>query len=159
LRRALALCLCLLLTAAWAQELELHFIDVGQGDSVLVRAPGGKNVLYDGGRSASTALEYLQALGVTSLDVVVASHADADHIGGLPAVLRAYRPRFYVESPVGADSLTFLDLEDAVNESVGQVIDPVDRRLLLGDVSLQTLPPPNDPALGRNSNSVGIIVS
>lgn len=46
-----------------------------------------------------------------------------------------------------------------MDESVGQVIDPVDRRLVLGDVSLQILPPPNDPALGRNSNSVGIIIS
>jgi beta-lactamase superfamily II metal-dependent hydrolase len=103
-------------------------------------------------------LEYLQALGVTSLDVVIASHADADHIGGLPAVLRAYRPRFYIESPVAADSQVYLDLNDAVNESVGQELEPTARQLRLGSVTLQVLPPPNDPVLGRNSNSVGIVV-
>jgi competence protein ComEC len=159
LKGVLTLCLLLLLTSAWAQELELHFIDVGQGDAVLIRTPDGQNVLYDGGRSATTVLEYLRALRVPSLDVAIASHADADHIGGLPEVLWAYRPRFYMESPVGADSEIYLELQDAANESVEQEVEPTSRRLLLGRTTLQVLPPPNDPALDRNSNSVGVIIS
>lgn len=144
---------------AWAQELELHFIDVGQGDAVLLRTPDGQNVLYDGGRSSGTVLEYLQGLGVPSLDVVIASHADADHIGGLAAVLRAYRPRFFMQSPVGADTQTYLALQEAFNESVEQELDPAtNRRLQLGRTTLQVLPPPGDPELGRNDNSVGIVI-
>ena len=52
-----------------AQELTLHFIDVGQGDSVLIQSPSGQNVLYDGGRRDDDALAYLQSVGVTKLDL------------------------------------------------------------------------------------------
>lgn len=76
---------------------ELVFIDVGQGDSTLIRARG-LNVLVDGGGSvgsdfdvgARTVIPALRALGVRSLNAVVATHADTDHIEGLSAMLRAF---------------------------------------------------------------------
>ncbi|GAA5532156.1 DNA internalization-related competence protein ComEC/Rec2 [Deinococcus aluminii] len=75
---------------------ELVFLDVGQGDSTLIRARG-LNVLVDGGGSVGsdfdvgtrTVVPALRALGVRSLNVVVATHADTDHIEGLSGVLRA----------------------------------------------------------------------
>ncbi|GAA5512552.1 ComE operon protein 3 [Deinococcus carri] len=75
---------------------ELVFLDVGQGDSTLVRARG-LNLLVDGGGSVGsdydvggrTVVPALRALGVRALNVVVATHADTDHIEGLSAVLRA----------------------------------------------------------------------
>jgi len=75
---------------------ELVFLDVGQGDSTLIRARG-LNVLVDGGGSvrsdydvgSRTVVPALRALGVRSLNVVVATHADTDHIEGLSGVLRA----------------------------------------------------------------------
>ncbi len=51
-------------------SLELHFIDVGQGDSVLIQGASGQNVLIDGGRKDEEVLEYLQSIGVTKLDLV-----------------------------------------------------------------------------------------
>ncbi|ABF45874.1 DNA internalization-related competence protein ComEC/Rec2 [Deinococcus geothermalis DSM 11300] len=75
---------------------ELVFLDVGQGDSTLIRARG-LSVLVDGGGSVGsdfdvgtrTVVPALRALGVRALDVVVATHADTDHIEGLSGVLRA----------------------------------------------------------------------
>ena len=74
---------------------EVMFIDVGQGDSTLIRT-GRLNMLIDGGGTprgsydvgAGTVVPALHAVGVFGLDVVVATHADSDHIEGLASVLR-----------------------------------------------------------------------
>lgn len=68
---------------------EVVFIDVGQGDAELI-STGGEWMLIDAGRTGSVIIGRLRALGVTHLDAVVATHPDADHIGGLAAVLGAY---------------------------------------------------------------------
>ena len=132
---------------------------MGQGDAVLIRSPSGQNVLYDGGRSQGTALEYLQGVGVQSLDLVIASHADADHIGGLEAVVRYYQPRFFMDNGITHTTQAYFGLLEAVQDAGSQLIEPSDRRVGLGDVSLQVIPPPGDESLGNNDNSVGVIVS
>ena len=76
--------------------LTVHFLDVGQGDAVALRTPGGRWVLVDGGprsegRDAGrrVVLPFLRRAGALRLAAVVATHAHADHVGGLPAVLAA----------------------------------------------------------------------
>ncbi|MEW5784194.1 MAG: MBL fold metallo-hydrolase [Bacillota bacterium] len=71
-----------------AGELAVHFIDVGQGDAILIQAPA-QNVLIDGGpRGAGVDLaSYLHQCGVNRLDLVVSTHPHDDHIGGLLEVL------------------------------------------------------------------------
>ena len=87
-----------LLTAATGVQLrsssdrvEADFIDIGQGDAILLRDGNGFDVLVDGGKRAAgpTILAYLRVQGITDIDVMVATHADADHIGGLINVLQA----------------------------------------------------------------------
>jgi competence protein ComEC len=65
----------------------VHFINVGQGDSILIHSAQGTSVLIDGGYDNGLALAYLQAQGVTRLDAVFASHPHADHIGGLVSIM------------------------------------------------------------------------
>jgi competence protein ComEC len=65
------------------------FIDVGQGDAELITV-GGHHMLIDGGRDGPTIVQRLNTLGVHRLDAVVATHPDADHTGGLTAVLEAF---------------------------------------------------------------------
>ena len=142
-----------------SERLTLSFIDVGQGDAVLIRSPSGQNVLYDGGRPAKEVLEYLQAVGVTSLDMVIASHADADHIGGLEAVVRFYKPRLFMDNGLPHDTQTYRGLLRGVRDAGSQLAPPTARRIGLGDASLQVIPPPGDPSLSSNDHSVGIIVS
>ncbi|MCC7018514.1 MAG: ComEC/Rec2 family competence protein [Ardenticatenales bacterium] len=74
--------------------LHVTALDVGQGDAILVVAPNGRRMLIDGGPSPSAVLDGLGrrfAPWDRRLDVVVLTHPDADHVGGLPAVLRRYR--------------------------------------------------------------------
>jgi competence protein ComEC len=64
-------------------SLEVHFIDVGQGDSIFIRAADGSTALIDGGNPNGLALAYLRSIGVTHLDAVILTHPHADHVGGL----------------------------------------------------------------------------
>jgi competence protein ComEC len=68
----------------------VSFLDVGQGDATLLQAPGGETALIDGGPAQpdSDLVEKLRESGARSLDLVVLTHAQADHEGGLEAVLR-----------------------------------------------------------------------
>ena len=81
-KRALVLFILLFASFGFAQ-LELTFLDVGQGDGVLIRSPSGQMVLYDGVRKDGRVLDYLRELGMQSLDLVIASYPDANRIGGL----------------------------------------------------------------------------
>ncbi len=70
---------------------EVSFLDVGQGDAVLVRAPNGARALIDAGPDSS-ALEQMLAIAPAnrSLSFIVLTHFDADHIGGIPDLLSRY---------------------------------------------------------------------
>lgn len=70
-------------------DIQVHFINVGQGDSILILAPGGLVALIDGGYEGMGTLEYLQVHGVKRINLMIATHPHADHIGGLVDVLHA----------------------------------------------------------------------
>jgi len=138
--------------------LELRFIDVGQGDSILITSPSGQNVLIDGGRKDDEVLDYLQSIGVQSVYMVIASHADADHIGGLEAVVRAYRPPLFMDNEIPSTTQTYEGLLRGVAEAGSQVAAPTARRVDLGDAALRIIPPPGVSEWGNNDNSVGVVV-
>ena len=70
--------------------LTVHYIDVGQGDSILL-ACGGEYMLIDAGETDGddTVIHYLNGLGIEEIDLVVATHGDSDHIGEMDDVLNA----------------------------------------------------------------------
>lgn len=74
--------------------LTVAFLDIGQGDAILIRSPGGMTMLIDGGNSDRDAdeviLPRLREWGAQRLDVMVSTQPDADHIGGLPGVLKKF---------------------------------------------------------------------
>ena len=74
-----------------APALTVHFLDVGQADCALLEC-GGEYIMIDGGNVADSSLvvSYLEQLGVTKLEAVIATHAHEDHVGGLPGVLAVF---------------------------------------------------------------------
>lgn len=70
-------------------DLEVHFIDVGQGDCIFIKLPDGKNMIIDGGRPeyGDEVVSYLTEQEIDVIDYMIATHSDEDHIGGLIAVL------------------------------------------------------------------------
>lgn len=104
-----------------AQILTVAFLDVGQGDATLIRDGNGFDMLVDGGRKGASEylLDYIREVGVDDLEVVVATHADSDHIGGLIAVIEAddipVESVFYNGFP--GTTQTWTEFSDAVTSS------------------------------------------
>jgi beta-lactamase superfamily II metal-dependent hydrolase len=73
-------------------KLEIHFMDIGQGDGTILISPEGETVLFDNGveKQCDAPVSYLQQLGVTKINYHVASHYHADHIGCTEEVLKAF---------------------------------------------------------------------
>ncbi len=142
-----------------AGTLHVSFFDVGQGDAILIESPNGTTVLVDAGPDASVLRELSSRLGFfdRSIDAVLLTHEDRDHVGGMPEVFARY--------DVGA----FIRTE---NQGASKEADQVDERAAmegsrivyarrsmifdLGDgVALQILFPVTDPTdLESNTSSI-----
>ena len=92
------------------KDLKIYFIDVGQGDSCLVITPRGKAILIDGGGSETydvgenTLIPYLLSRKITTLDYVICSHFDTDHVRGILSVMEELKVRNAVISKQGKSS-------------------------------------------------------
>lgn len=96
--------------------LTVSFLNVGQGDAIFIRAPSGRQVLIDGGPNTSVLRELSRMMPWydRSIDVVVPTHPDADHIGGLIDVLARYKVDTVLHSSVEGDTKTFAAFNNAV---------------------------------------------
>ena len=154
-----AILLILAVSSVTASEnLTTHFIDVGQGDSILLQF-NGKNVLIDGGtQEMGPRVEtYLRNHGVSSLNLLVATHPHEDHIGGLVTILKDLPVKQVLDSGQPHSSQvyeTFLTLIDQKNipynvAQRGQKIN-LDKDLMIDVLS----PPQNLFSDDLNQNSI-----
>lgn len=95
-----------------ADMLRVHFIDVGQGDSILVHFPNGKNMLIDAGppAAAGTVKNYLRSNGVNSIDYLVATHPHSDHIGAMDDIIKTFQIGEFFMPGVTTTTQAFYDL-------------------------------------------------
>ncbi len=98
--------------------LRVYFLDVGQGDAIFVETPSGKQLLVDGGRNKKVVSELgkIMPFGDRSLDVVVATHPDADHIGGLLEVVSRYDTELFLEPGVESENTLDDELDRRLEE-------------------------------------------
>jgi beta-lactamase superfamily II metal-dependent hydrolase len=94
-------------------ELKVHFIDVGQGDSILIDL-GETEVLIDGGEKSAGLVDYLKKYVDGALEVMVATHPHSDHIGGLIAVLSAFQVQQIWDNGDRSDSSTYNEFMTSV---------------------------------------------
>ncbi|MBP6926624.1 MAG: MBL fold metallo-hydrolase [Candidatus Pacebacteria bacterium] len=90
-----------------SEQLQVSFLDIGQGDAIYIKAPNGKDMLIDGGKTSAALTKKLKnamAPGDTSIDIVLATHPDADHIGGLPMIIENYSVGEFIEPGVTSGS-------------------------------------------------------
>ena len=74
-----------------ASDLQVHFIDVGQGDCTLITSDGEAMLIDAGNNDKGTLVQsYLQKQGISTLDVVICTHGDSDHSGGIDVVLTKF---------------------------------------------------------------------
>ena len=100
---------------AWAGTLQVHVLDVGQGDAVFIQAPDGSHILVDAGKRDADLVPILRAMGVDDLELVVATHPHADHIGGMEEVVRAFHVDLFLDNGMSHTTKTYTDLVDALD--------------------------------------------
>ncbi len=141
-------------------KLRVAFLNVGQGDAIYIEAPNGNRVLIDGGkgRAILEGLGKMMPFSDRSIDVVIATHPDLDHIGGLPEVFARYDVGMFIEPGIadgGADN-------EALHEAVrDEGLVPVTARrgmtLALDEgVTLEILFPDRD-ASGLEANMASVV--
>lgn len=145
--------------AAADNILRFHVIDVGQGLSVLAESDG-HFLLYDGGdRSASSAVvAYLKKQGVKSLDYIITSHYDADHINGLVGALNVFPVQRIMGPGYEASSKVYQSLISAA-ESQGLAMEHPEQGnyYRLGNASFQILSQ-DDSSRDGNNRSIAIML-
>ncbi|MGH7626553.1 MAG: DNA internalization-related competence protein ComEC/Rec2 [Gemmatimonadaceae bacterium] len=158
---SIALALWLPLVPHHANGMELHLIDVGQGDAIALRTPAGRWILVDAGRAwrggdagRSTVIPYLRRRG-GPLALFVLSHPHSDHVGGASSVLRALHPAQYwdgayagTSDPYRASLLTARDVSVRWHRAAPGdtlTVDGVSLRVLAPDSAwMTTLDDPNE---------------
>ena len=143
-------------------RLHVYFLDVGQGDAILVQTPDGRQILIDGGPNPTALLSELGAVlpfWDRSLDLVVLTHPDGDHLTGLLAVLDRYQVgRVLDTSQTDTAPLAAAWRERLTKGNIPRTIARRGMRIPLGDVMLTVLNPSSKPLTGtasdENNNSI-----
>jgi competence protein ComEC len=104
--------------------LKVSFLNIGQGDSILIETPDGHQALVDGGPDMSVLSElgHHMSLFDRSIDMIVATHPDADHIAGLSDVLARYDVGMVIETTNGKETPVTRTLATAVENEHAQVV-------------------------------------
>jgi len=166
---ALLLSLAALDAAAWvrersrADELRVRFLDVGQGDAAVIELPGGRVMVIDGGGFGRSAFDvgervvapYLWSRKIARVDVLVATHGDWDHQGGLHFLAAELAPRELWTVKLPAERKRLEPLERAA-VAAGAMIRPLAAgdSLVLGEVRIDCLNPPGNGDLSANDSSL-----
>ena len=137
--------------------LRVTFLDVGQGDAVLLQAPEGQTALVDAGRGNVVPL--LREMGVEEIDLLVATHPHADHIGGMAGVIQAMPVRFYMDNGQTHTTATYARLMAALDARPGiTYLEAVPRTISLGSAEIEVLPLLPRGTTDHNNRSVALVV-
>lgn len=139
-------------------QLKVHYIDVGQGDGILIQQ-GDHNMLIDAGTNNDEKLmvDYLNKQGVKHLDYVVGTHPHEDHIGGLDAVIKNFAVDKVYMPKVTITTKTFEDVIKAIKAKNLNITTPIPGDTFkLGDANCQILAP-NSPKY-KDMNDYSIVI-
>ncbi len=143
-------------------RLTVAFLDVGQGDAIFIESPTGKQILIDGGpdRSVVRELAHVMHFWDRTIDVVINTHPDRDHIGGLPEVLTRYHVSQVIDPGVPSDSGTYGYYRQLIERNdIPYSTAQRGQRIDLGDGAYaDILYPDRDMSATRNDNDASVIV-
>lgn len=138
-------------------SIEVHYIDVGQGDATLIKC-GDKTMLIDAGENdkGSQVWSYLKSQNITKLDYVIGTHPDSDHIGGLDVIIYKFDCENVFMSSYKKDTKTYDDVIQAAKSKNYKIKNPKPgEKYQLGDATF-TIVAPNDKYDDANNASIAI---
>ena len=152
------------------KELSITFIDVGQGDSAFVELPYGKTLLVDGGGGAyqsydtgeAVVARYIWTLKRTTVDYVIASHPQIDHIGGLCFIVKNMGVKEIYKSDCEPATKIYKDLMKTIHETGANFYTIKDRTSMfyVNGVKIELFPVPHDicdPASQKDVNNFAVV--
>lgn len=141
-------------------ELSVHFMDVGQGDSVLLICGEDAMLIDAGNNGQGTKIQkYLQKQGIENLKYVIGTHADADHIGGMDVILYKFDCETVIMTDEVKDTNTYRDVVDTMsNKGYKNTLPVVGDTYSFGDAEF-TIVGPSKIDDDSNNNSVAILLT
>lgn len=141
--------------------LTVAFLNVGQGDAIYIEAPNGNQMLVDGGPPSGAVLRELgrvMPFWDRSLDVVLATHPDQDHVGGLPSVLARMRTDNVITTENTSDTGAYGAFEKAIlKEGSRRVLARADEKIILDEGVVFEILFPNMNTAGWETNTASIV--
>lgn len=99
-----------------SENLNVHFIDVGQGDCIFIQIPNGETMLIDSGENGlgSEIIDYIEKYGAEKIDYLIATHPHSDHIGSMAYIIDNFEIKSVYMPKVSTNTETFENLLEAV---------------------------------------------
>ncbi|MEK7657641.1 MAG: MBL fold metallo-hydrolase [Patescibacteria group bacterium] len=143
------------------KNLEVYFLDVGQGDSQLVNLPSGVQVLIDGGPNKKVLNELSSVLAPTDryIDLVILSHPQYDHFAGLIEVLKRYKVGAFIYNGREGEAKSFADLKKALKENkIPEIILAGNDKIKYQDSRFDILSPTSDFLKSSELNDTTLVM-
>lgn len=140
--------------------LRIAFLDVGQGDAIFIETPNGNQILIDGGPNKGVLREIASMMPFFdhSIDVVMASHPDQDHIGGLPEILKRYDVGVFLEPGAESGTAVYKVLDKMLDDkNITRVLARRGQRIVLDDGVFIDILFPDRNVDGLDANDASII--
>ncbi len=144
--------------------LKVSFLDVGQGDAIFIEAPNGVQMLVDGGPDNKVLEELSKVMSFwdRSIDIVVATHPDKDHIGGLPKVFERFDVGMAMDTGVSSDTGIYREYDKQKKESGAELIDAKRGEVIVLDKShgiyAEVLYPGDNTESVKDTNDTSIVL-
>lgn len=141
------------------KPMEVHFLDVGQGDATLITCDGHAMLIDAGDDTKGTAIQnYLKKQKIKSLDYLILTHPDADHIGGAPVIITKFEIAKVFVSNFEKDNSTYRKLIQALDDNNLKSSTPaVKSKYSLGTAEF-TILAPNDTYETPNDSSIALLL-
>ncbi|KKW14379.1 MAG: Beta-lactamase domain protein [Parcubacteria group bacterium GW2011_GWA2_50_10b] len=140
--------------------LSVYFLDIGQGDAIFIDTPGDRHILLDGGpnRKVLAELGKILPFGEKRIDVMIESHPDRDHIGGLPEVVSRFDVGMFLEPGVESDNTIDDELKRRIIEKkIPSILARRGMVLNFGDGVKLTILFPNQDVSRWETNDASIV--
>jgi len=139
-------------------DLKIHYLDVGQGDSTFIELPNGKTFLIDAGEVdyGKSVVNYIKKLNYTKIDYVFATHPHSDHIGGMAEVIKNFNVGNIYMPNVSSNSSLYLDLLKVIEAKNKKIVTATAGKSVVEseDLSLKILAPMNKVYEELNNYSI-----
>lgn len=139
-------------------NVDINFLDVGQGDASLIMSSTGEVVLIDSGPNKNLILNHIRNLKIEYIDLIIASHPHADHITGMDEIIARYQPRAFIDPGIAHTSRTYERTIDALRSNNIKYYEGTSRKISLGPTRFTILPPANPLISSSELNNNSTVV-